>query len=76
MEEKRMEKDLNQMALSNEEIEAVNGGMSGLEAIETLDIPKLFEQPIQAADEARAVLAESYKEFLEEIRKYGWPVKQ
>ena len=57
-------------------MEGVNGGGTVPDQFAGLDIPKLFEQPIHAADEALTVLAESYNEYLEEKRKYGWPVKQ
>ena len=76
MEEKRMEKDLKKAALPDEGMEGVNGGGTVPDQFAGLDIPKLFEQPIHAADEALTVLAESYNEYLEEKRKYGWPVRQ
>ena len=53
-----------------------SGGGTVPDQFAGLDIPKLFQQPIHAAYEALTVLAESNKEFLEEKRKYGWPVKQ
>ena len=57
-------------------MEGFNGVGTVPDQFAGLDIPKLFEQPIHAADEALTVLAESYNEYLEEKRKYGWPVKQ
>ena len=76
MEEKRMDKELKKSALPDEGMEGVNGGGTVPDQFAGLDIPKLFQQPIHAAYEALTVLAESNKEFLEEKRKYGWPVKQ
>ena len=76
MEEKRMEKDLKKSALPDEGMAEVSGGGTVPDQFAGLDIPKLVEQPIRAAYEALTVLAESNKEFLEEKRKYGWPVKQ
>ena len=57
-------------------MEGFNGGGTVPDQFAGLDIPKLVEQPIRAAYEALKVLAESNKEFLEEKRKYGWPVRQ
>lgn len=76
LEEKRMEKNLKKAALPDEGMEEAGGGGIVPDQFAGLDIPKLFEQPIHAADEAMTVLSESYKEFLEEIREYGWHVRQ
>ena len=76
MEEKRMEKDLKKSALPDEGMAEVSGGGTVPDQFAGLDIPKLVEQPIRAAYEALTVLAESYNEYLEEKRKYGWPVRQ
>lgn len=77
MEEKRMEKDLKKAALPDEGMAEASGGGTLPDQFAGLDIPKLFEGPIHAADEAMMMLSESYKVFIEEeIRKHGWHVKQ
>lgn len=69
---KPMEKDLKKAALPDEGIAAVNGGMSGLEAIEALDLTGLFDKPLRAAREAMALTSESARTFFErEMRKIG-----